>query len=528
MPRLSAHRIWAGSGFRGLSRAAVLSLGVAGPATAGGPADHPAVDGVLQDWSAVPVLATDPAGDSAGPIDLRSLRAQSRGTRLFIQFDVNTPLNLSSGPTGQTTLTMRVIRGARSITVDFRNRRAYLDGNSGTTVSWPSIGFSELPTTADTRFEMELDMAAIGAAVGESLQIVFAGADSFTAPAAFTLVDGAVIPGRRSAVRPDCATLRVVSFNTFFSGLADAQRRSSFIRLIDSVDADVYCFQEEYDTTLAQVQSAIAEADPLDDGATWSILKVGELEIASRFPLTGVTLGSAYQGAIVHQPGGVSTLVMNNHMKCCGYAGNSDDAQRVSQASAAVGNFNAFRAGNLGPALQPFRNVPAVLVGDWNLVGSTTPLDLWLASPGPSFTRAVVRHLIGDEGWTWSSPGGTGFWPGILDLGVYDASRMRLLQSFSLNSAELNTDELLALGLQGGDSLASDHLMLVLDFQVGKSADVNQDGAVNTLDLTQLLVSFGQAAPPDTAAAVSDINSDGTVNTADLVLLLASFGRTCP
>ena len=56
-------------------------------------------------------------------------------------------------------------------------------------------------------------------------------------------------------------------------------------------------------------------------------------------------------------------------------------------------------------------------------------------------------------------------------------------------------------------------------------ADLNDDGSVNTADLTGLLSQFGQNVPPGSGG---DINGDGAVNTADLTALLAAFGTECP
>lgn len=55
-------------------------------------------------------------------------------------------------------------------------------------------------------------------------------------------------------------------------------------------------------------------------------------------------------------------------------------------------------------------------------------------------------------------------------------------------------------------------------------ADLNGDGAVNTADLTQLLLRFGQNVAPGTNG---DITGNGVVNTEDLINLLAQFGRIC-
>jgi len=488
---------------------------------------QPATDGLFDDWSAIPVLATDPLGDASGPLDVTALKAQSRGTRLFVQFDITSTVNLSSGPTSNTTLRLIVTRGARSITVDFRNRTAYLDGNTSNTVSWTALGYVAAPTTAANRFELEVETSLIGAQVGDTVQLNFSGADTLTSSAPLLLSGSPVVPQRRSAHRSPCATLRVASFNTFLSGFADGARFTQFVRLVDAADADVYCFQEEYNGTLAQAQAVINAADPLENGAVWTVVKSGELVIASPYPMITVSLGTAHLAVIVRQPNGQDTLVIDNHLKCCGYIGSSEDAQRISQASAAITSLNAFRAGTLSPALAPYKDIPAIHVGDWNHVGSSTPLDLWLASPGPAFSQAVVRHLIGLETWTWASPGGTGFWPGLLDVVAYDAARTRVVRSFSLDSAELTGSELLDLGLLAGDSAASDHRMVVVDLASGPNADLNADGGVNTSDLTAFLARFGQAAPPGSPAAEADFNGDGVVNTPDLTFFLGRFGTVC-
>ena len=57
-------------------------------------------------------------------------------------------------------------------------------------------------------------------------------------------------------------------------------------------------------------------------------------------------------------------------------------------------------------------------------------------------------------------------------------------------------------------------------------ADVNGDGAVNVLDLIELLLCFGQPADPPCDAA--DIVEDGVVNVLDLIELLLAFGTTLP
>ncbi|MFM9958998.1 MAG: hypothetical protein ACKVZJ_13085 [Phycisphaerales bacterium] len=505
--------------------APALALACAAPACLA----QPAVDGLLDDWATTPIFVNDPVGDGAAPFDLRAIRVQSAGTRLFVQFDIGSTVNLPSGPATDPTLRLIIARGNRTLTINFRSRTAsYFNGSTTSPVTWTALNFSAAPTVATSRFELEVDTALMGAALGDTLQLNFSGADALAASTPFTLTNPAQTPERRSPDRSPCANLRVVSLNTFVSGFAAPARRAQFVRLIDAVNADVYCFQEEYDGTLAQAQSIINEADALDNGVPWNVLKAGELVIASPHALIPVNLGTpAYQGAVVVRPGGHATFVLNNHMKCCGHIGSTEDATRISQTQTAIAAFNAFRAGTLSPELAPYADAPAIVIGDWNHVGSSTPMDLWLASPGPELTQATVRHLIGRETWTWAAPSGTGFWPGLLDVVAFDAYRSAAARSFVLDSAELNADELAALGLQAGDSAASDHRMLVVDLADGPSADLNGDSGVNTADLTYLLSRFSRAASSAPDVRRCDFNRDGTVNTPDLTYFLARFGVTC-
>ena len=57
--------------------------------------------------------------------------------------------------------------------------------------------------------------------------------------------------------------------------------------------------------------------------------------------------------------------------------------------------------------------------------------------------------------------------------------------------------------------------------------DINGDGAVNVLDLIDLLLCFG--LPAQTLfCATADVNTDGAVNVLDLIELLLAFGTSCP
>ena len=63
-------------------------------------------------------------------------------------------------------------------------------------------------------------------------------------------------------------------------------------------------------------------------------------------------------------------------------------------------------------------------------------------------------------------------------------------------------------------------------FAVELAEDITGDGAVNVLDLIELLLCFGLPASPP--CDVADLNGDGTVNVLDLIDMLLVFGASCP
>ncbi len=62
----------------------------------------------------------------------------------------------------------------------------------------------------------------------------------------------------------------------------------------------------------------------------------------------------------------------------------------------------------------------------------------------------------------------------------------------------------------------------VIESAASSPTDINNDFAVNVLDLIALLMCFGEQAVPDCEA--EDVNGDGVVNVFDLIDLLTDFG----
>ncbi|MFM9958511.1 MAG: FG-GAP-like repeat-containing protein [Phycisphaerales bacterium] len=117
---------------------------------------------------------------------------------------------------------------------------------------------------------------------------------------------------------------------------------------------------------------------------------------------------------------------------------------------------------------------------------------------------------------------------------VYQNIEPRLVDSADVNNDA--RDDLIAVNdqsaaMRNAGEAGSSHLVGQL-FGAGAQISrlscrgdlVNNDGLVNTADLTFFLGRFGTAVPPGTNG---DLNGDGQVNTADLTTFLGRFGQPC-
>jgi hypothetical protein len=171
-------------------------------------------------------------------------------------------------------------------------------------------------------------------------------------------------------------------------------------------------------------------------------------------------------------------LIASIHLECCGsYLGSRQDERRIEQARSLMEMLREFRDGSLGPELRPHRAAPIIVAGDWNLVGSRTPLTLLEQATGIELEHLLIRHLADTDvstGKCHPLPDGQecpreepGRFPaGMGNLVTYTAGTLVPRNSFALNSAELAPDVLASLGLEPFDSHASDHFVLVADFSV--------------------------------------------------------------
>jgi endonuclease/exonuclease/phosphatase family metal-dependent hydrolase len=431
--------------------------------------DPPSVlvlDGSVDDWTSVEHVVTDGRGDATGAFDLVDVSASNRGTDLYVSFTIDRVLNLYQGDPDDGTLRLELrLPDGRHVSVDFRDRTATL--GSGGVVSWQALGLVAAPSHASDTFEVRLDMSAFAAQPGALVELGFSGSDSLEEPVTVPVRYGPSSPLVVDVDRPADASLRMASLNTREAGLFDVSRSKALGRILRASGADVYALQELGSVDGEMVEQAFGNVVPPPPGSRWYAHAAGRGAIlgnavVAKHPLLPIPLDSERAlGAVVLDPEG-AVAILSVHLKCCGFQGTEEDALRLREVEHLAHKIVSFRLGELGEDLRPHADVPLVVAGDFNHVGSPG-LVADLASPRSlGLRRAVLPHVGSPDVFTWVGYE-SAFPPATLDLLLYDD--LDFAGGFVLDTEDLTRGGLERFGLWGSDSRASDHLLLVADFR---------------------------------------------------------------
>jgi endonuclease/exonuclease/phosphatase family metal-dependent hydrolase len=307
---------------------------------------------------------------------------------------------------------------------------------------------------------------------------------------------------------------------------------------------DVSKLQEIYSHTAAEVGALMNDLLPLGAGATWRAHQAFDNVIVSRFPLslqrtnTSPASPRSIAIALVDLPNSnyaTDFYFMNNHLKCCGDVGGTEDADRQRQADALVSWMRDAR--NAGGSVSLPSGTPMAVVGDLNIVGSPSPLNTLLTgnivnetsfgvdSPpdwdgSPLADARPLHNVAGPADYTWRDDASS-FDPGRLDFVLYTDSAVSIGKIFVLNTVTMSASDRSAAGLQTYDvtsdnvGITYDHLPLVVDFRLPSPhlpGDYNSDRVVNAADFNYWRSRFGSAD------AAADGNGNGIVDAADYVI----------
>lgn len=262
-------------------------------------------------------------------------------------------------------------------------------------------------------------------------------------------------------------TVRVVTYNIQKS--KPVQSPESFARVLDKLDPDVIVLEEWDQGDAASVEEWFRAH--WGSPTPWHVQKTSGtgIVIASRYPLAPLPPDTLeltqnkdkptrirFASAVVDTPQG-ALMVTGLHLKCCGGASGPEEQTRQAEAKALNMALGQVAAG---------ATASRVVLGDFNLVGSRVPLDLLRAGLDTDGSDLAVASpkVLGDSTLTTWVDWSTEFTPGRLDWVLFGRSGATVAQSFVLDTSLLSAESLARMGLDKGDTGASDHLPVVVDF----------------------------------------------------------------
>jgi endonuclease/exonuclease/phosphatase family metal-dependent hydrolase len=336
-----------------------------------------------------------------------------------------------------------------------------------------SMGIACLPTFASDQYELRIDRLAPQSSVlpdSGTIEIIIDQVDAqgnmlWADRFALELPPLAQQPTHHDISMPTKPQegVRIMSANVLFS--APLTDPAAFARVLDATAPDVILYQEWFKTERPNVEAWINQ----HAGEDWTLHFPDEqagVAIATRHPIlarydralppSGVGRPARACAALIETDAG-ELLAISVHLKCCGSAGSDADLTRIDQAKA----INAF----VDSVHAKHPDAMVVIGGDYNLVGSRTPLDVMargLGLNGDDLDPAYTPVLGDSSVVTWVDEHSS-FGPGRLDWLLYDDSRSELTNGFMLDTRVLSDVALNEMGLERTDTTKSDHLPMVLD-----------------------------------------------------------------
>lgn len=405
------------------------------------------VDGLFEDWAEI---------DDVAP----GIKIASDAERVMLSVELPEVLILNQSPDAPT-LYIDADNNAESgapyegMGVDWlwsfgQRQGTRYDGAAGDPIRWTELGLVALPTVSAARFEVSLTRRPEWIS-GHVLRMELAG-KRFT----FALDSVRSEPPVALETEQPEGTLRIMTWNMLQDGLLDPSREQAFRVVLLNHRPDVIAFQEVWSGVDA-IRTRVAGILQLPEGQQWYARGNQGRTIVSRYPIvegwpsSSETLDSRFEVVGLDLPAGERFILINGHMSCC-----DNDHDRLAEAE----SFVAWMEDLVTPGgeVEAPPGAHIALVGDLNLVGSSTPLEVLLSARDPTGERLInlaSRHADGPVAYTWRWDDGD-FWPGLLDYVIYAGDTLKPVRHFVVPESS-NTE------------VASDHLPRIVDFQLIQS-----------------------------------------------------------
>lgn len=448
------------------------------------------LDEDFSDWASIEQL--DDTGDNSATLGLESLAVTNDEEFLYFRVVFDREINLQS----------------QNVILDIENQAFRLeykfgDGEgrlfrSGTVsdVFHPNIQLITSPTVSSNQFEMRLgrrwNVGSNSVNLDSDIQIVMRiGINGDRLPDNGSITY-AFDESRELEIQPfnperiSETDMRICSYNVLRDRIFDSDARAAYTRLLNSINADIYCFQEIYDHDSGELLNRLFNIFGVLEGSQWFDAKRGgDLILISKYPIL-FAREIAGNAVFVVDKDGQDIMVVNVHFACC--ERNND---REEEIDALLRFLREARLGNENYDLE--EGTPLIITGDTNFVGNADQLEAILSGDifnngfyGPDFNPdwdnvgrlADVKPLTANTNvsYTWFSDFSS-FSPGRLDFVFFTDSQLEQQNAFVLDTRALSTSQLNQNGLEFLDSnIASDHRPIVADFrfQVSDVEDLSE------------------------------------------------------
>ena len=259
---------------------------------------------------------------------------------------------------------------------EFGNRTGLV--NQNIIIDHSRIGLFSLPTVSSDQFEIAIDLDKLKSytTIASEIKVYFhmnqIGGD--IAPDPSELLNYTIktnIPSDIEEIqlsKQNNEHIRVLSYNVLRDNIFDNTVSSNFTRILNTIDADIMCFQEVYDFDAEDLLQKLSILGVIDNANDWHAIKDGrDLITLSRFPISYHT--EVWGNSVVEIQTDIKELVIFNcHLPCC-----DNDQGRVEEIDGILSFLNeSLEEEN---ALEIKNGTPYIFLGDMNLVGQASQVE---------------------------------------------------------------------------------------------------------------------------------------------------------